>query len=73
MLSGARFDNSIGLGAWGTEWHSAETNESEFQLVAAYYARRSEAPVAEIQAALREQGALIDGDHLPDSVPLQNF
>jgi len=32
VLNGARFDDSIALGAWGTEWHSSETNESEFQL-----------------------------------------
>lgn len=125
VLRGARFNDSIGLGSWGTEWHSAQTNESEFQLVggngvyeiplgavtsidtpnlfaagrtadgdqkagaslrvmgtafatgqgcgvaAAHYARMGDTPVAEIQIALREQGALIDGDHLPDSVPLQ--
>jgi hypothetical protein len=124
VLSGARFDDSIGLGAWGTEWHSAETNESEFQLpggngvyeiplgavtsvdtpnlfaagrtadgdqkagaslrvmgtafatgqgcgvAAAYYAHRREVPVAEVQRALREQGALIDGDDLPDPIAL---
>ena len=124
VLSGARFDDSIGLGAWGTEWHSSETNESEFQLpggngvyeiplgavtsvdtpnlfaagrtadgdqkagaslrvmgtafatgqgcgvAAAYYAHRREVPVAEVQRALREQGALIDGDDLPDPVAL---
>jgi hypothetical protein len=32
VLNGARFDDSIALGAWGPEWHSSETNESEFQL-----------------------------------------
>ena len=40
-------------------------------VAAAQYARKGEAPVAEIQAALREQGALIDGDDLPDAVGLQ--
>jgi len=28
VLGGARFPDSIGLGAWGTEWHSAQTNET---------------------------------------------
>lgn len=31
VLAGARFSDSIALGAWGTEWHSAETSESVFQ------------------------------------------
>lgn len=124
MLGGARFHDSIGLGAWGTEWHSAETNESEFKLVGgngvyeiplgavtsidtanlfaagrtadgdqkagaslrvmgtafatghgcgvagAQYALAGELSVGNIQAALREQGALIDGDDLPNPVPL---
>ena len=124
VLNGARFDDSIALGAWGTEWHSSETNESEFQLpggngvyeiplgavtsadtpnlfaagrtadgdqkagaslrvmgtafatgqgcgvAAACYAHRREVPAAEVQKALREQGALIDGDDLPDPVAL---
>lgn len=127
VLSGAKFDDSIALGAWGTEWHSAETNESEFDLVggngvyeiplravtsvdtpnlfaagrtadgdqkagaslrvmgtafatgqgcgvaAAQYARKGEAPIADIQAALREQGALIDGNDLPAPVELQKI
>jgi hypothetical protein len=127
VLSGARFDESIALGAWGTEWHSAETNESEFNLVggngvyeiplravtsvdtpnlfaagrtadgdqkagaslrvmgtafatgqgcgvaAAEYARKGEASIAVIQTALREQGALIDGDDLPAPVELQKI
>ncbi len=125
VLEGARFGDTIGLGAWGTEWHSAETNESEFKFVggngvyeiplsavtsvdtpnlfaagrtadadqmagaslrvmgtafatgqgcgvaAAQFARAGAAQVPEIQAALREQGALIDGDDLPDPVELQ--
>jgi hypothetical protein len=124
VLGGARFHDSIGLGAWGTEWHSAETNESEFKFVggngiyeiplgavtsvdtpnlfaagrtadgdqkagaslrvmgtafatghgcgvaAAHYARAGVASVRTIQAALLEQGALIDGDDLPGAVPL---
>jgi hypothetical protein len=124
VLGGARFHDSIGLGAWGTEWHSAETNESEFKFVggngvyeiplgavtsvdtpnlfaagrtadgdqkagaslrvmgtafatgqgcgvaAAQYAQSREVSVGNIQAALREQGALIDGDDLPAPVPL---
>jgi FAD dependent oxidoreductase len=127
VLSGAKFDDSIALGAWGTEWHSAETNESEFNLVggngvyeiplravtsvdtpnlfaagrtadgdqkagaslrvmgtafatgqgcgvaAAQYARKGEACVAVIQTALREQGALIDGNDLPAPVELQKI
>ncbi len=127
VLAGARFPDSIALGAWGMEWHDSETNESEFQFVggngvyeiplgavtsadtpnlfaagrtadgdqkagaslrvmgtafatgqgcgvaAAQYARKGEAPAAEIQAALREQGALIDGDGLPGPVPLQSL
>jgi hypothetical protein len=32
---------------------------------------RADSLVAEIQIALREQGALIDGDDLPDPVALQ--
>lgn len=127
VLTGARFGDSIGLGAWGVEWHSAETNESEFKypggngvyeiplgavtsadtpnlfaagrtadgdqkagaslrvmgtafatgqgcgVAAATYARKGSAIIAEIQAALREQGALIDGDDLPEPVALQSM
>ncbi len=110
---------------WGTEWHSAVPNESEFQpsggsgvyeiplgsitsvdtptcsrpvgrLTAirrraprsasweplsplvrpagsqrAEFARSGEATVPEVQNALREQGALIDVDDLPEAVDLQ--
>src|ERR1700732_3186750 len=125
VLKGARFDDSIALGAWGTEFHSAETMDSAFKLpggngvyeiplgavrsadtanlfaagrtadgdqmagaslrvmgtafatgqacgvAAARYAHKADYLVAEIQTALREQGALIDGDDLPDPVALQ--
>lgn len=126
VLTGARVEDSIGLGAWGTEWHSAETEESVFQFVggngvyevplgaitsvdtpnlfaagrtadgdqmagaslrvmgtafatgqgcgvaAAQFAREGNiSDVALIQKTLREQGALIDGDDLPDPVALQ--
>jgi hypothetical protein len=125
VLNGARFDDSIALGAWGTEFHSAETMDSAFKLpggngvyeipleavrsadtanlfaagrtadgdqmagaslrvmgtafatgqacgvAAARYAHKADSLVAEIQTALREQGALIDGDALPDPVALQ--
>ncbi|UAJ10497.1 FAD-dependent oxidoreductase [Glacieibacterium megasporae] len=125
VLDGARFPDSIALGAWGMEWHSAETSESEFRypggngvyeiplgaltsadtpnlfaagrcadgdrmagaslrvmgtafatgqasgVAAAEFARHGQiGDVARIQNALREQGALIDGDDLPDPVPL---
>jgi FAD dependent oxidoreductase len=126
VLKGARFNDSIALGAWGTEFHSAETMESVFKLpggngvyeiplgavtsvdtanlfaagrtadgdqmggaslrvmgtafatgqgcgvAAAQYADKADSFVGEIQAALRKQGALIDGDDLPDPVPLQH-
>lgn len=127
VLAGARFGDSIALGAWAMEWHSDVTNESEFQLpggngvyeiplgsitsvdtpnlfaagrtadgdqkagaslrvmgtafatgqacgvAAAEFARNGKAMVPEIQNALREQGALIDGDDLPDAVELQKL
>src|SRR6202049_3184882 len=125
VLKGARFSESIALGAWGTEFHSAETMDSVFKLpggngvyeiplgavtsvdtanlfaagrtahgehiaraslrgmgtafatgqacgvAAARYAHKTDSLIAEIQTALREQGALIDGDDLPDPVTLQ--
>ena len=125
VLKGARFNDSIALGAWDTEFHSAETMDSAFKLpggngvyeiplgavtsvdtanlfaagrtadgdqmagaslrvmgtafatgqacgvAAARYAHKADSLVAEIQIALREQGALIDGDDLPDPVALQ--
>jgi hypothetical protein len=39
-------------------------------VAAAQYAQSREVSVGNIQAALREQGALIDGDDLPAPVPL---
>ena len=126
MLNGAHFNDSIALGAWGAEFHCAETMDSVFKLpggngvyeiplgavtsadtanlfaagrtadgdqmagaslrvmgtafatgqacgvAAARYAHTAASPVAEIQSALREQGALIDGDDLPDPVALQH-
>jgi FAD dependent oxidoreductase len=42
-------------------------------VAAAQYARKGEASVAVIQTALREQGALIDGDDLPGPVELQTI
>jgi hypothetical protein len=125
VLKGARFNDSIALGTWGTEFHNAETMDSAFKLpggngvyeiplgavtsvdtanlfaagrtadgdqmagaslrvmgtafatgqacgvAAARYAHKADSLVAEIQIALREQGALIDGDDLPDPVALQ--
>ena len=125
VLKGARFNESIALGAWGTEFHSAETMDSVFKLpggngvyeiplgavtsvdtanlfaagrtadgdqmagaslrvmgtafatgqacgvAAARYAHKADTLISEIQTALREQGALIDGDDLPDPVTLQ--
>jgi hypothetical protein len=56
VVTGARFDDSVALGAWGMEWHDAETTQSP--------------AVAEVQSALHTQGALIDGDDLPDPVDL---
>jgi hypothetical protein len=38
---------------------------------AARYPHKADSLIAEIQTALREQGALIDGDDLPDPVTLQ--
>jgi hypothetical protein len=123
VRSGARFDDSIALGTWAMEFHSAETMDSTFTLpggngvyeiplgaltsidtknlvaagraadgdqmagallrvmgtafatgqacgvAAARYASGSTG-IAGIQLALRGQGALIDGDDLPDPVPL---
>ena len=117
--------DSIALGTWGTDFHSAETMDSAFKLsggngvyeiplgavtsvdtanlfaagrtadgdqmagaslrvmgtafgtgpacgvAAARYAQKADSLAAEIQTALREQGALIDGDDLPDPVALQ--
>jgi hypothetical protein len=40
-------------------------------VAAARYAHKADSLIAEIQTALREQGALIDGDDLPDPVTLQ--
>jgi hypothetical protein len=42
-------------------------------VAAAQYARKGEACVAVIQTALREQGALIDGNDLPAPVELQKI
>ena len=124
VLAGARFDDSIALGAWGMEFHSAETLDSTFTLpggngvyeiplgavtsvdtpnlfaagrtadgdqmagaslrvmgtafatgqscgvAAAQYARNGKADVTAIKAVLSGQGALIDGDELPDPVSL---
>ena len=126
VRGGARFDDSIALGAWGMEFHSAETMDSTFDLpggngvyeiplgavrsadtrnlfaagrtadgdrmagaslrvmgtafatgqacgvAAAQYARSGETSAAAIQNVLRAQGALIDGDELPDPVALQS-
>ncbi len=41
-------------------------------VAAAQYAHRGRIETAAIQTVLREQGALIDGDDLPDAVTLQN-
>jgi len=122
VATGARFEDSVALGAWGMEWHDAETTQSQFKLpggngvyeiplgaltsidtpnlfaagrtadgdqyagaslrvmgtafatgqacgvTAAQQANYQHAAVAEIQSALRTQGALIDGDDLPDPV-----
>ena len=127
VLDGVRFDDSIALGAWGMEWHSAETSESVFRypggngvyeiplgaitsvdtanlfaagrcadgdrmagaslrvmgtafatgqasgVAAAEVARHGRIDdLGRVQAALREQGALIDGDDLPNPVSLLN-
>src|ERR1700694_3295967 len=126
VATGARFEDSVALGAWGMEWHDAETTQSTFQLpggngvyeiplgaltsidtrnlfaagrtadgdqyagaslrvmgtafatgqasgvAAAQHANYEQAAVAEVQSALRTQGALIDGDDLPDPVDLVN-
>jgi hypothetical protein len=125
VRSGARFDDSIALGAWGMEFHSAETMDSTFELpggngayeiplgavtsvdtsnlftagrtadgdrmagaslrvmgtafatgqacgvAAAQYADTGGANVSVIQKTLRGQGALIDGEDLPEPVPMQ--
>jgi hypothetical protein len=122
---GARFDDAVALGAWGMEFHNAETMDSAFELpggtgvyeipfgavtsvdtlnlfaagraadgdqmagaslrvmgtafatgqacgvAAAQYAHNTDTSVAAIQNVLRGQGALIDGDDLPDPVALQ--
>jgi FAD-dependent oxidoreductase family protein len=125
VLAGARFPDSIALGAWGMEFHNAETMDSTFLLpgrngvyeiplgavtsadtanlfaagraadgdqmagaslrvmgtafatgqacgvAAAQYAQTSLADAGEVQKILRGQGALIDGDDLPEPVELQ--
>jgi hypothetical protein len=125
VRNGARFDDSIALGAWGMEFHSADTMDSTFVLpgrngvyeiplgavtsadtpnlfaagrtadgdqmagaslrvmgtafatgqacgvAAARCAQTGRTEAIEIQKTLRGQGALIDGDDLPDAVPLQ--
>ncbi|MDX6346797.1 MAG: hypothetical protein QOF84_1587 [Streptomyces sp.] len=124
VAAGARFDDSVALGAWGMEWHDAVTTQSKFRLpggngvyeipldaltsadtpnlfaagrtadgdqyagaslrvmgtafatgqacgvAAAHYAHHPKAAVSEVQSALRTQGALIDGDDLPEPVDL---
>ncbi len=124
VVNGARFEDSVALGSWGTEWHDVETTASEFKLpgnngvyeiplgaltsvdtpnlfaagrtadgdqmagaslrvmgtafatgqacgvAAAEYAHAGAAEVPPIQRALRTQGALIDGDDLPEPVAL---
>jgi hypothetical protein len=42
-------------------------------VAAAQHANYEQAAVAEVQSALRTQGALIDGDDLPDPVDLVNI
>src|SRR6202790_1136070 len=32
VATGARFEDSVALGAWGMEWHDAETTQSQFRL-----------------------------------------
>jgi hypothetical protein len=125
VRGGARFSDSVALGAWGMEFHSAETMDSTFVLpgrngiyeiplgaivcvdtpnlfaagraadgdqmagaslrvmgtafatgqacgvAAAQYAQAGRADAGEIQKILRGQGALIDGDDLPEPVELQ--
>jgi hypothetical protein len=127
VRAGARFPDSIALGAWGMEFHSAETMDSTFVLpggngvyeiplgavtsvdttnlfaagraadgdqmagaslrvmgtafaigqacgvAAAQYAQTGRAVAGEVQKILRGQGALIDGDDLPDPVELQRI
>lgn len=34
VLKGARFEDSVALGSWGTEWHDSETDQSVFNLPA---------------------------------------
>lgn len=125
VLNGARYKDSVALGSWGTEFHSAETDASIFQapggngvfeiplgaitskdtsnlfaagrcadgdqmggaslrvmgtafatghaagVAAADVARHGGKPdPTRIRAALKEQGALFDGDDLPPVVPL---
>ena len=127
VIDGARLEDSIGLGSWGTEWHGATESENSFQLpggngvyeiplgaitsvdtanlfaagrcadgdqmagaslrvmgtafatgqgcgvAAAQFAHEHGVQdVGRIQSALRAQGALIDGDDLPDPVALEN-
>jgi hypothetical protein len=125
VLSGARYDDAIALGTWGTEFHHATTMESDFRLpggngayeiplgavtsadtrnlfaagrtadgdqmagaslrvmgtafatgqacgvAAAQCADTGRSHAAAVQKVLRAQGALIDGDDLPDPVALQ--
>jgi FAD dependent oxidoreductase len=125
VRAGARFPDSIALGAWGMEFHSAATMDSTFVLpggngvyeiplgavtsvdtanlfaagraadgdqmagaslrvmgtafatgqacgvAAAQYAQTGRADAGEVQKILCGQGALIDGDDLPEPVDLQ--
>jgi hypothetical protein len=125
VRTGARFSDSIALGAWGMEFHSGETMDSTFVLpghngvyeiplgaivsvdtpnlfaagrtadgdqmagaslrvmgtafatgqacgvAAAQYAQTGCIGAGSIQKILRGQGALIDGDDLPDPLVLQ--
>jgi FAD dependent oxidoreductase len=126
VRAGARFSDSIALGAWGMEFHSADTMDSTFALpgrngvyeiplgavtsvdtanlfaagraadgdqmagaslrvmgtafatgqacgvAAAQYAQTGVVAAGEIRKILHRQGALIDGDGLPDPVELQS-
>ncbi len=125
VRAGVRFPDSIAIGAWGMEFHSADTMDSTFVLpgrngvyeipldavtsadtpnlfaagraadgdqmagaslrvmgtafatgqacgvAAAQYAQTGGADAGEVQKILRGQGALIDGDDLPDPVELE--
>jgi hypothetical protein len=125
VRTAARFPDSVALGAWGMEFHRAETMDSTFTLpggngvyeiplravisrdtpnlfaagrtadgdqmagaslrvmgtafatgqacgvAAAHYAQNGRTDAADIQKMLRGQGALIDGDDLPEAVALQ--